>query len=257
MSTVWETRYRLLLDQLERLADRLGADQPPKPRAVEEQTVRLLTGVVRLLRQHRVNRRGQCRFCGWTRRIWRLGHRRPRCTAYRAVDLAMSQPLDVVWWQLLEGIGRKAALDEVREWLKQCELAAREEATAEHATDDDTVRLERTSQYLTRDQARSLWLHRIVAGRLAMDPDDILTTARANIHTLCRADPDSAVQQSLKQWQTLLDGSLTSLLDILTSTSVQAIELRENSPFTGVLSEQERRAALAAFRAHCSRDPSA
>jgi hypothetical protein len=35
--------------------------------------VRLLAGVVMLLRQHRVNKRGQCNYCGWTWWTWRLG----------------------------------------------------------------------------------------------------------------------------------------------------------------------------------------
>ncbi len=126
MSTAWQTRHRLLLEQLEQLADWLGAQQPREQMVVEEQTARLLMGVVRLLRQHGVNQRGQCRFCRWTRwgrRIWR---RRPRCTVSCALDFAMTQPMDAAWWQLLNDTGRDVGLDEVREWLKQREQAARE-----------------------------------------------------------------------------------------------------------------------------------
>jgi len=100
MSTVWGTRYRLLLEQLEHLAHWLRADQPPDPAVVEDQAVRLLMGMFQLLRQHQVNKRGQCQFCGWTRRGRRLWRRRPRCTVYQALDFALGQPLDVVWWQL-------------------------------------------------------------------------------------------------------------------------------------------------------------
>lgn len=107
---------------------------------------------------------------------------------------------------------------------------------------------------LTREQERSLWLHRVVAGRLAMDPEGTLAKARANIDTLSRAHQGSATQRWIEQWQVMLDGPLDSLLDILTSPSARAIELRQNSPFAGVLSEQERQTALAAFRAHWGRD---
>ena len=107
---------------------------------------------------------------------------------------------------------------------------------------------------MTRDQERSLWLHRVVAGRLAMDPDGTLAKARANIDTLSRAHEGSAAQQWIEQWQMVLDGPLDSLLEILTSPSARAIELRQNSPFAGVLTEQERQTALAAFRAHWRRD---
>ena len=54
-----------------------------------------------LLREHRTNKRGQCQFCGWTRRARRFWHRRPRCTVYRALDFAFRERLDTVWRQLL------------------------------------------------------------------------------------------------------------------------------------------------------------
>ena len=63
MSNVWETRYRLLLERFEELADRLTTEQPIATADLEEQTVRLLAAVVMLLRQHKLNKRGQCRFC--------------------------------------------------------------------------------------------------------------------------------------------------------------------------------------------------
>lgn len=100
MSNVWETRYRLMLEQLEELADQLRGNEPIAPAALEEQTVRLLAGVLMVLRQHRVNQRGQCRFCTMPQRTWRFWNRRPRCTVSRALDFAITQRLDIVWWQL-------------------------------------------------------------------------------------------------------------------------------------------------------------
>ena len=90
--------------------------------------------------------------------------------------------------------------------------------------------------------------------QLPAEPNGTLTKARANIDTLRRAHPGSAAQRWIELWQTLLDGPIDSLLDILTFPSGQAIELRQNSPFAGVLSEQERQTALASFRAHWCRD---
>lgn len=143
MSTVWGIKYRLLLEELEHLADWLGEQQPPEPLIVEEQTIRLLMGVVRLLRQHRVNHRGRCRFCGWTRWGWRIWRRRPQCTVYRALDFAMAQPIDVVWWQLFKDTGRDVALDEVREWMQQREQTPSEPPAENNDVDDDTVVLNR------------------------------------------------------------------------------------------------------------------
>ncbi len=102
MSNVWETRNRLLLERLERLVGQLRNAEPIPATALEEQTVRLLAVVIMLLRKHRVNKRGQCRYCSWRIMTWRLGHGRPRCTVYRSFDFAMSQGLEQVWWQLLE-----------------------------------------------------------------------------------------------------------------------------------------------------------
>jgi hypothetical protein len=99
VSNVWETRYRLLLERLEQLADRLTTEQPITTADLEEQTVRLLAAVVMLLRQHKLNKRGQCRFCTAPRR-WQFWHRRPQCTVYRSLDFVMRQRLDAVWSRL-------------------------------------------------------------------------------------------------------------------------------------------------------------
>jgi hypothetical protein len=52
VSNVWQTRYRLLLEQLEELADQISGEEPITQPVLEDQTVRLLAGVVMLLRQH-------------------------------------------------------------------------------------------------------------------------------------------------------------------------------------------------------------
>ncbi|MGH3797163.1 MAG: hypothetical protein ACRDSP_20005 [Pseudonocardiaceae bacterium] len=119
MSNAWGIRYRLLLEQIETLADELGSDQPPASAKVTEHTVRLLTFTAILLRQHHINMQGQCRFCGWSRLKWRFWHRRPRCTVFRALVFVMSEGLDVVWWQLFESMGNKPSLENVRESMTQ------------------------------------------------------------------------------------------------------------------------------------------
>lgn len=103
MSNVWEIRNRLLVEHLEKLADQLRSEEPIALEDFKEQLVRLLTGAVLLLRQHRVNKKGQCNYCGRTRRTWRFWRRRPQCTVYRGLDFVMRQPLVFVWGQLLEG----------------------------------------------------------------------------------------------------------------------------------------------------------
>lgn len=116
VSSLWETRYRLVLQQFEELAERLSSAKPMAPAVLEERTVQLLATVLMLLRQHRINKRGQCRFCGWTRWTWRFWRPRRRCTVYTALDYAMGQSLDVVWWKVFGGLGREVSLADVRRW---------------------------------------------------------------------------------------------------------------------------------------------
>ncbi|MGH3775891.1 MAG: excisionase family DNA-binding protein [Pseudonocardiaceae bacterium] len=103
---------------------------------------------------------------------------------------------------------------------------------------------------LTRDQERSLWLHHAVAGRLTVDPDAVLAKARRNIETMLRAHPTGRVREQIRQWQALIGAGLDGVLDVLTSRTGRAVELRQNSPFAGVLPEPDRRRALDAFRTH-------
>lgn len=114
VSSLWETRYRLVFQQLEELADRLSGARPSAPAVLEERTVQLLATVLMLLRQHHINKRGQCLFCGWTRWKWRFWCRRRRCTVYSALDYSMGQSVDVVWWKIFEGLGREVSLEDVR-----------------------------------------------------------------------------------------------------------------------------------------------
>jgi len=81
--TVWGTRYRLYLEELEAIADRISRNHPIAPVVAEEQIVQLLATVAGLLRQHAVNKRGQCKFCCWTRWGWRWWRRRPQCTVFQ------------------------------------------------------------------------------------------------------------------------------------------------------------------------------
>lgn len=103
---------------------------------------------------------------------------------------------------------------------------------------------------MTREQERSLWLHRVVAGRLAVDPDGVVAKARANVEVMRDAHRGTSAAPGVELWAGLLDGPLDDLADLVTARSPRAVELRQNSPFAGVLSAADRAAALAAFRRH-------
>ena len=100
---------------------------------------------------------------------------------------------------------------------------------------------------LTDDQLRSLWLHRAAAGHIVSDPLGTLAQARARVEDLLAGEPDGA--RWLRQWLNLIDRGPEAVMRTMTSTDPLARELRQNSPFLGILSNDERRAVLDAFSA--------
>lgn len=111
--------------------------------------------------------------------------------------------------------------------------------------------LERESTELTREQERSLWLHWAVVGRLAEQPDEILELARQNVISLLGQQARSGMTTHwLQQWLQVLDSGVDEVAAVLTSRSPLALELRQNSPFAGALSQETRSRVLAAFVQH-------
>jgi excisionase family DNA binding protein len=114
-----------------------------------------------------------------------------------------------------------------------------------------------TRPKLTRDQERTLWLHHLVAARLVIHPAETIDKARQNLHTMRQAHAAGTASRWIDSWQNILDEGPDRILDILVSRSPEAVELRQNSPFAGVLPVDERQAALAAFRSHWRREHAA
>jgi excisionase family DNA binding protein len=100
---------------------------------------------------------------------------------------------------------------------------------------------------MTRDQQRSLWLGHAVAGKLVANPEDVLATGRANLATMQERDHRGRARHWLDEWERLLAGPTAEILEALTSRSPRARDLRQNSPFAGVLSQEERQEVLATF----------
>jgi excisionase family DNA binding protein len=113
----------------------------------------------------------------------------------------------------------------------------------------DVEALRTRTQRLTRDQNRSLWLGYAIAGKLVADPVGVVERARRNLVHLRQVHSRGASRRWLDEWERLLDGTPDGILQVLTSRSPRARELRQNSPFAGVLTEQERRRALSGFTA--------
>jgi hypothetical protein len=61
----------------------------------------------------------------------------------------------------------------------------------------------------------------------------------------------------LSQWAAVLHAGIDAVLDVLTSRSPHAVELRQNSPFAAVLYPTDRAKVTAAFATHWRRDHAA
>ena len=98
---------------------------------------------------------------------------------------------------------------------------------------------------MVREERRSLCLHRAIAGRLARDPDTTLRQARRTLALMRRQHPEAG--SLLREWSVLLDRPVEQLVPALTDPSPRARELRQVTPFAGVLTTAERSQAYRAF----------
>jgi excisionase family DNA binding protein len=111
----------------------------------------------------------------------------------------------------------------------------------------DILAVPGASRRSTRDQERSLWLGIAVAGQIVRDPSRTLAAARE------RLTEAHSPNRWTTEWVKLLEGPVVGVLRALTSDTVHARELRQNSPFAGVLSAQQRQQVLDAFRESTTR----
>ncbi len=112
----------------------------------------------------------------------------------------------------------------------------------------DVEAIRTRTQRLTRDQRRSLWLAYALAGRIVADPQAGVSAGRRGLETM-RSGARGQATRWLDEWERLLDGPVPDLLDALTSRSPKGRELRQNSPFAGLLTSDERDRALATWQA--------
>lgn len=105
------------------------------------------------------------------------------------------------------------------------------------------------AQSMTDEQRKQLWMHQAMLTHLLTRPEEVMGLARENIRrwrSMHRVDGRTA--EYLREWDGILARGLEQTVDTVLSTSPRARELRQNSPFAGVLSQAERTQALRTFR---------
>jgi predicted DNA binding protein len=94
----------------------------------------------------------------------------------------------------------------------------------------------------------NLLYHRRVAEHLLAEPEKVLNKARHNLARWKNVHEGTGSEAAWEEWMRLLDTkSLAELVAIFTEDSDEGQRLRSSTPFTGILSAEER----AALRRAC------
>ncbi|MBC7700275.1 hypothetical protein, partial [Aquabacterium sp.] len=92
---------------------------------------------------------------------------------------------------------------------------------------------------------RSLALHRLIADKIRRDPA-LFDKARATL-AHWRQRVSIRTQPCLAEWAALMDQGMDACLAMAVEDSEHATALRQSSPFSGLLSNQDRFAFLKAW----------
>ncbi len=97
----------------------------------------------------------------------------------------------------------------------------------------------------TREERRSLALHRAIAGRLLEAPEEVLDKARGNLKLMSEQHPHA--RGLLDDWQRILSRPVDEIAAVLVDPTPSARELRKVTPFAGVLDPHARAAVYRRF----------
>ena len=95
--------------------------------------------------------------------------------------------------------------------------------------------------------AKSLALHTVIAYKISQDPS-LLEKARENLaHMRSRYEPDN-MPLYIEEWEQILTLHWKHIAALLIAVTEDAILLRSSSPFTGILTQEERLKIIEPFR---------
>ena len=108
---------------------------------------------------------------------------------------------------------------------------------------------------LTREEEKSLRLHQALLTQMLAEPDAVISKARDNLNRWTGMHrPDGMTVRYFEEWRRVLDDGLDAIVDVVISPSREARELRQNSPFAGVLPDETRLQVLRTFKDHWNRE---
>ena len=99
---------------------------------------------------------------------------------------------------------------------------------------------------LTRDQERSLFLHAAIAKELRVRGTEVIEIARRNISLMRSVNPHAS--PLLDEWEQILQGRIDQIVARMLDPGEPGRDLRQVSPFAGVLTAAQRLAVYESFR---------
>lgn len=150
---------------------------------------------------------------------------------------------------------REAAGLSIRELARRADVAASTVWRIEAGRLDPTVSMlarlleasasTRPVGQSTREDAVSLALGRLTASAVLRDPTQHVGRARSRVAAIVEGQSSSRGQRLwATEWQGLLVGPLEGVVAALIDPSERGYELRQNTPFTGLLADEERLEAV-------------
>ena len=97
-----------------------------------------------------------------------------------------------------------------------------------------------------REDRVTLELHRAVAAKLVWQSSDVMSVVDANLEQLRTRVRGTSALSDIAEWARLAKGKgMGALIDRMLGSDPRSISMRQTSPFMGVLSNDERLAAIA------------
>lgn len=98
---------------------------------------------------------------------------------------------------------------------------------------------------MTREDRRSLFLHRMIAAVLRRSPEETIARARRNLEHMIELHLGASAL--LGEWGQILERPVEEIVAVMIDTAVHARDLRQVTPFAGVLAASERTRAYREF----------
>lgn len=104
---------------------------------------------------------------------------------------------------------------------------------------------ERRPRLPRREERVSYELHLAVAQKVREDPQPVLSKARTNLQRMASRTRGAHAHGWVAEWNTLVNGGdINRLVESMLGTDERGIDLRQMTPFAGVLSQEERLVAI-------------